>query len=195
MVMDPEAQPLTSDPTRGRVIIGNHFFIFFFFVSVFWFYVWLLLHLLLFLFLIICCSFFSVVCLCFFVSLFCFFVCLLLCCSTSLLFDSPPARWGLLDFIRAVLLLRLLTRRLLLAVQIPVGTAGPSPRTPAPSGHSRTSTASSRSQRGQPDLHRELCQRECQKICQKICQIKCHEICHVDRMSEAMPDRMPERMS
>ena len=26
MVMDPEAQPLTSDPTRGRVIIGNHFF-------------------------------------------------------------------------------------------------------------------------------------------------------------------------
>ena len=26
MVMDQEAQPLTSDPTRGRVIIGNHFF-------------------------------------------------------------------------------------------------------------------------------------------------------------------------
>ena len=26
MVMDPEAQPLTSDPTRGRVIIGNHVF-------------------------------------------------------------------------------------------------------------------------------------------------------------------------
>ena len=80
----------------------------------------------------------------------------------SLLF-SPPARWGLLDFIRAVLLLLrllrllcLLTRRLLLAVQIPVGTAGPQPQLPGRSGHCRTSTASSRSQWALPDLNREL---------------------------------------
>ena len=75
-------------------------------------------------------------------------------------FRSPPARWGLLDFIRAVLLLlRLLLHLLLvllLAVQIPVGTAGPPPRAPDPSGHCRTSTASSRSQWALPDLHREL---------------------------------------
>ena len=83
---------------------------------------------------------------------------------------SPPARWGLLDFIRAVLLLllrlrllrlhlrllRLLTRRLLLAVQIPVGTAGPPPRAPDPSGHCRTSTASCRSQWALPDLNRDF---------------------------------------
>ena len=72
----------------------------------------------------------------------------------------PPARWGLLDFIRAVLLLlRLLLHLLLvllLAVQIPVGTAGPPPRAPDPSGHCRTSTARSRSQWALPDLHREL---------------------------------------
>ena len=70
----------------------------------------------------------------------------------------PPARWGLLDFIRAVLLLRLLLHLLLvllLAVQIPVGTAGPPPRAPDPSGHCRT-TASSRSQWALPDLHRDL---------------------------------------
>ena len=73
-------------------------------------------------------------------------------------FFSPPARWGLLDFIRAVLLLllRLLTRRLLLAVQIPVGTARPPPRAPDPSGHCRTSTASCRSQRALPDLNRDF---------------------------------------
>ena len=67
---------------------------------------------------------------------------------------SQFARWGLLDFIRAVLLLlRLLARRLLFAVQIPVGTAGPPPRAPDPSGHCRTSTATSRSQWGpQPRL-------------------------------------------
>ena len=78
---------------------------------------------------------------------------------------SPPARWGLLDFIRAVLLLRLLrllcllrllTRRLLLAVQIPVGTAGPPPRAPDPSGHCRTSTVSCRSQWALPDLNRDF---------------------------------------
>ena len=71
---------------------------------------------------------------------------------------SPPARWGLLDFIRAVLLLRLLTRRLLPAVQIPVGAAGLPPRAPDPSGHCRTSTASttSRSQWALPDLNRDF---------------------------------------
>ena len=67
----------------------------------------------------------------------------------------PPARWGLLDFNRALLLLllRLLTR---LAVQIPVGTAGPPPRAPDPSGHCRTSTASCRSQWALPDLNRDF---------------------------------------
>ena len=72
---------------------------------------------------------------------------------------SPPARWGLLDFNRALLLLRLLrllTCRLLLAVQIPVGTAGPPPRAPDPSGHCRTSTASCRSQWALPDLNRDF---------------------------------------
>ena len=81
-------------------------------------------------------------------------------CSLSFMNYSPPARWGLLDFIRAVLLLllclRLLTRRLLLAVQIPVGTAGPPPRAPDPSGHCRTSTASCRSQWALPDLNRDF---------------------------------------
>ena len=90
--------------------------------------------------------------------------------SSKLAYISPPARWGLLDFIRAVLLLllrlrlvrlhlrllRLLTRRLLLAVQIPVGTAGPAPRAPDPSGHCRTSTATSRSQWALPDLNRDF---------------------------------------
>ena len=73
-------------------------------------------------------------------------------------FPTCQVRVVTVDFIRAVLLLllRLLTRRLLLAVQIPVGTAGPPPRAPDPSGHCRTSTASSRSQWALPDLNREL---------------------------------------
>ena len=116
--------------------------------------------------------------------------------------NSPPARWGLLDFIRAVLLLlrllrllcrlllRLLTCRLLLAVQIPVGTAGPQPRLPGRSGHCRTSTATSRSQWALPDLNRDFqiavgtagpqreeCQKRCQIECQKICQIECQKEC------------------
>ena len=88
--------------------------------------------------------------------------------------NSPPARWGLLDFIRAVLLLLrlrilLLLVLLLLAVQIPGGTAGPPLRAPDPSGHCRTSTgapdpsghcrtstASSRSQWALPDLNRDF---------------------------------------
>ena len=131
-------------------------------------------------------------------------------------FFSPPVRWGLLDFIRAVLLLllllrllrlhcllRLLTRRLLLAVQIPVaqpdlhrelqipvGTAGPQPRLPDHSGHCRTSTATSRSQWALPDLNRDFqiavgtagpqreeCEKRCQIECQKICQIECQQEC------------------
>ena len=85
MVMDQEAQPLTSDPTRGKVIISNHVLFFsssvsvcseclaaiaFAFVS----------------FPIRICCFCSFPWFCFFVSLFCFFVCLLLCCSASLFF-------------------------------------------------------------------------------------------------------------
>ena len=84
-------------------------------------------------------------------------------CQVVCFLSSPPARWGLLDFNRALLLLlrllcllRLLTRRLLLAVQIPVGTAGPPPRAPDPSGHCRTSTASCRSQWALADLNRDF---------------------------------------
>ena len=82
---------------------------------------------------------------------------------------SPPARWGLLDFIRAVLLLPLrilllhLLRFLLLAVQIPTATSRSSssqsrsqPRLPDRSGHCRTSTANSRSQWALPDLNRDF---------------------------------------
>ena len=96
----------------------------------------------------------------------------------------------MLDFNRALLLLRLLrllTRRLLLAVQIPVGTAGPpqrapdsrsqwalpglncelqitvgtagpQPRLPGRTGHCRTSTATSRSQWALPDFNRSRSQ-------------------------------------
>eukprot|EP00435_Cladocopium_sp_Y103_P042370 s603_g11.t1 len=39
---------------------------------------------------------------------------------------------------------------------MPVGTAGNQPRVPDPSGHCRTSTASSRCQWALPDLNREL---------------------------------------
>ena len=86
---------------------------------------------------------------------------------------SPPARWGLLDFIRAVLLLLRLLLHLLLSSssqsrsqwaqpdlhrerQIPVGTAGPPPRAQDPSGHCRTSTATSRLQWALPDLNRDF---------------------------------------
>ena len=94
---------------------------------------------------------------------------------------SPPARWGSLDFNRALLLLLLLLLRLLRPdpsghsrtstascrsqwalpdlnreFQVAVGTAGPQPRAPDPSGHCRTSTASSRSQWALPDLNRDF---------------------------------------
>ena len=101
----------------------------------------------------------------------------------------------MLGFIRAVLLLlllrlrllhflRLLTRRLLLAVQIPVGTAGPPPRAPDPSGHCRTSTATSRSQWALPDLNRDF------QIAVGTAGPQ-----RPDRMPEDMPERMPEDMS
>ena len=122
---------------------------------------------------------------------------------------SAPARWGLLEFIRAVLLLRLRLLRLLTrasssAVQIAVGTAGPQPRLPGRSGHCRTSTASSRSQWALPDLNRDFqiavctagpqprlpdrsghCRTSTGRMSEKMS----------DRISEDMPDRMPERMS
>ena len=41
-------------------------------------------------------------------------------------------------------------------LQIPVGTAGPQPRVADRSGHCRTSTATSRSQRALPDLNRDF---------------------------------------
>ena len=65
--------------------------------------------------------------------------------------------------------------------QVAVGTAGPQPRAPDPSGHCRTSTASSRSQWALPDLNREL-------------QIPVGTAGpqRPDRMPEDMPDRMPE---
>ena len=58
---------------------------------------------------------------------------------------SPPARWGLLDFIRAVPP----------PPPPPHPPPPPPPRSPDPSGHSWTSTASARSQWALPDLHRE----------------------------------------
>ena len=83
-----------------------------------------------------------------------FFLLLYIYNNISLKKYSPPARRGLLDFIKTLLLLllrllrllRLLTRRLLFVVRIPVGTAGPPPRVADRSGHCRTSTATSRSQ-------------------------------------------------
>ena len=72
---------------------------------------------------------------------------------------SPPARWGSLDFNRALVLLLLLLLvlvLLLLAVQIALGTAGLLPGAPDRSGHCRTSTASSNSQWALPDFYREL---------------------------------------
>ena len=67
----------------------------------------------------------------------------------SLLYYSPSARKGFLDFIRVVLLL--LLRRLLPPPHPP-----PPLRSPDPSGHCRTSTASSRSQWALPNLDCEL---------------------------------------
>ena len=84
-------------------------------------------------------------------------------------YSSPPARWGLLDFIRAVLLL--------LRLRIPSpppppprspdpsghSTAGPPPRAPDPSGHCRTSTARRMAERIHWWTERwlELCFLEC----------------------------------
>ena len=120
----------------------------------------------------------------------------------------------MLAFIRAVLLLLLrlrlvrlhlhLLRRLLLAVQIPVGTAGPPPRAPDPSGHCRTSTASSRSQWALLDLNRDFQvavgtagpqrpDRMPEDMPDGMSDTMPEDMS--DRMPEDMPDRMPEDMS
>ena len=110
----------------------------------------------------------------------------------------PTCQVRVVRFIRAVLLLLLL--RLLLAVQIPVGTAGPPPRAPDPGGHCRTSTATSRSQWALPGLtatSRSQC-----ALPDFNCDFQIavgtagpqREEKMSDRMSEDMPDRMPEKM-
>ena len=69
------------------------------------------------------------------------------------LLSSPPARWRTSTATsRSQRALPDLNREL----QIPVGTAGPQPRAPDPSGHCRTSTTSSRSQWALPDLNRDF---------------------------------------
>lgn len=65
--------------------------------------------------------------------------------NSPLSWFSPPARWGLLDFVRDVLVLLLLL--------IPVGTIGPQPRELDRSDHHGTSTASARSLWAPPDLN------------------------------------------
>ena len=64
-----------------------------------------------------------------------------------------------------------------------MGTAGPPPRAPDPSGHCRTSTATSRSQWALPDLNRDF------QIAVGTAGPQ-----RPDRMPEDMPDRMPEDM-
>ena len=116
---------------------------------------------------------------------------------------SPPARWGLLDFIRAVLLLLLFSssasssssfsstisasnststsalptlRQALRQRPHAVGTAGPQPGT-------------FWAQWAPLDLNGQIecqkicqieCQIDCQIECQKICQIKCQKICQIE---------------
>ena len=65
-----------------------------------------------------------------------------------------------------------------------MGTAGPPPRAPDPSGHCRTSTATSRSQWALPDLNRDF------QIAVGTAGTQ-----RPDRMPEDMPERMPEDMS
>ena len=136
---------------------------------------------------------------------------------------SPPARWGLLDFMSVACSsssspLLVSSPRLLSSCSLPdlnhdhprpVFPAGPQPRPSPPSVSCRTSTTTIHAQCSLPDLNREyprqvfpagphvecqkICQIECQIECQKICQIKCHEICQID-MPDRMSDRMPEDM-
>ena len=107
--------------------------------------------------------------------------------SAHVLPFSPPVRWGLLDFMYAVLLLLLVLVLLLLLLllllffllfassssssspdvnmdlQIAVGSAGPQQRAPDCSGQRRTSTAGSRFQRAAPDLNRGALERTGQR--------------------------------
>ena len=71
---------------------------------------------------------------------------------------SPPARWGLLDFIRAVLLLLILLLLLVLLRQLPhaVGTAGPQLPASDLTGHCWTSTAGFRSEWARLNLNRQV---------------------------------------
>ena len=87
---------------------------------------------------------------------------------------SSRSQWALPDLNRE---LQIAMPDLNRELQVAVGTAGPQPRAPDPSGHCRTSTASSRSQWALPDLNGQI---ECQKICQKICQIECQKICQIE---------------
>ena len=128
---------------------------------------------------------------------------------------SSRSQWALPD----------LNRELQIAVALPdlnrdfqiaVGTAGPQPRAPDPSGHSRTSTASSRSQWALPDLNRDFqiavgtagpqprlpdrsghCRTSTARMSEKMPDRMSEDMS--ERMSEDMPDRMsedmPERMS
>ena len=120
-------------------------------------------------------------------------------CSVELFcFFSPPARWGLLDFIRVVLL-RLLRQFLLdhvcinfhLHFRLANSSPSSSP-TSQLSAHCWTSTwdlpSAVRTAGPQPgtfpaqcaplDLNGQIeCQKICQIECQKICQIECQKIC------------------
>ena len=124
------------------------------------------------------------------------------CLANKTLSFSPPARWGLLDFITAAC--RPLpsasfasvssSHLLLFAAQIPVGTAGLHPRAPDPSGHCRTSSASSRSQWALPDFSRELQIAEGTAGLQPVYMPDWLPERLSNRMPEKKLDRMPERM-
>ena len=124
---------------------------------------------------------------------------------------SPPARWGLLDFMSvdfrlpppsaAFRLLRTSTTTIHAKCSLPdlnhdhprQAFAGPQPRPSTPSVPCRTSTATIHAQCSLPDLNRR---RECQKICQIECQIERQIECQIEcqiRMPDGMPDRMPEK--
>ena len=118
---------------------------------------------------------------------------------------SPPARWGLLDFIRVVLLLLLLLlHHLCLHFHVHFRLANSSPSsspTSARSGHCWTSTArvwahwapldlnlgptggpqpgTVRAQWAPLDLNLGPSELSGQIECQKICQVECQKICQI----------------
>ena len=104
-------------------------------------------------------------------------------------FCSPPARWGLLDFIRAHarLLPRLLLRLLLLLDYLSSSPSSSPPPLPPPLPPCSTSTSALPTLPTRRQALRQLpssvCTAGClngQIECQKICQIKCHEICQIE---------------